>query len=99
MKRANEWTRKQFADWGLANAQVEKWGHFGRGWSFERSVVTMVSPSAVPLVALPKAWTPGTRGGRAGQGQAGPHQLQVGLRALQGQAGRDHRVPVPDPLD
>jgi carboxypeptidase Q len=62
MKRANEWTRKQLADWGLANARVEKWGHFGRGWSFERSVVTMVSPSVVPLVALPKAWTPGTEG-------------------------------------
>lgn len=62
MKRANEWTRKQFADWGLANAHVEKWGRFGRGWSYERSVVTMVSPSVVPLVALPKAWTPGTDG-------------------------------------
>jgi hypothetical protein len=67
MKRANEWTRKQFADWGLANAQVEKWGHFGRGWSFERSVVSMVSPSVVPLVALPKAWTPGTEGAVRGK--------------------------------
>ncbi|MET0553976.1 MAG: M20/M25/M40 family metallo-hydrolase [Vicinamibacteria bacterium] len=62
MKRANEWTRKQFADWGLANARVEKWGHFGRGWSVERSVVTMVTPSVAPLVAYPKAWTPGTEG-------------------------------------
>jgi hypothetical protein len=62
MKRANEWTQKQFAEWGLANAHVEKWGHFGRGWTFERSVVTMVSPSVAPLVALPKAWTPGTAG-------------------------------------
>jgi hypothetical protein len=62
MKRANEWTQKQFAEWGLANAHVEKWGHFGRGWTFERSVVTMVSPSVAPLVALPKAWTPGTGG-------------------------------------
>jgi hypothetical protein len=62
MKRANEWTQKQFAEWGLANAHVEKWGHFGRGWTFERSVVTMVSPSVAPLVALPKAWTPGTDG-------------------------------------
>jgi carboxypeptidase Q len=67
MKRANEWTRKQFADWGLANAQVEKWGHFGRGWSFERSVVTMTSPSVVPLVAYPKAWTPGTEGAVRGK--------------------------------
>jgi hypothetical protein len=67
MKRANEWTRQQLADWGLANARVEKWGHFGRGWSFERSVVTMVTPSVVPLSALPKAWTPGTEGAVRGK--------------------------------
>ena len=44
MKRANEWTRERLADWGLANAHVETWGPFGRGWSYERSSVSMVSP-------------------------------------------------------
>ena len=29
MKRANEWTRKQLADWGLANAHIETWEPFG----------------------------------------------------------------------
>jgi hypothetical protein len=62
MKRANEWTRERLAGWGLANAHVETWGPFGRGWSYERSSVTMVSPQVVPLIALPKAWTPGTAG-------------------------------------
>ena len=62
MKRANEWTRMRLAGWGLAEARVESWGPFGRGWSFERSTVTMVSPATVPLIALPKAWTPGTSG-------------------------------------
>ncbi len=62
MKRANEWTRERLAGWGLANAHVESWGPFGRGWSYERSSVTMVSPQVVPLIALPKAWTPGTPG-------------------------------------
>jgi len=27
MKRANEWTRDQLAQWGLANAHLEPWGH------------------------------------------------------------------------
>ena len=44
MKRANEWTRKQLADWGLANAHIETWEPFGRGWSYEVSSVRMVSP-------------------------------------------------------
>jgi carboxypeptidase Q len=62
MRRANEWTRARLAGWGLANAHVEAWGPFGRGWSYERSSVTMVAPHTVPLIALPKAWTPGTAG-------------------------------------
>jgi hypothetical protein len=62
MKRANEWTRDRLAGWGLANAHLEPWGPFGRGWSFSRASVTEIAPFPMPLVALPKAWTPGTGG-------------------------------------
>src|SRR5262249_30546663 len=31
LKRANDWTREQFACWGLSNAHLEAWGPFGRG--------------------------------------------------------------------
>lgn len=62
MKEANEWTRDRLASWGLANAEVEPWGEFGRGWSFDRAAVHLVEPFAMPLVALPEAWTPGTAG-------------------------------------
>jgi carboxypeptidase Q len=77
LKEANEWTRRQLAGWGLANAHLEAW-RFGRGWSFSRAVVAMsptpaaaAAPAAPPetaaprwtqLEALPKAWTPGTQG-------------------------------------
>jgi len=69
LKTANEWTRKQLEDWGMANAHLESWGPFGRGWSFDKSSVTMVSPQgqAAPLIALPKAWTPGTNGAVRGK--------------------------------
>lgn len=36
MKRANEWTREKMASWGLANAQIEPWGHFGQGLVVEK---------------------------------------------------------------
>ena len=69
MKTANDWTRKQLEDWGLSNAHLESWGPFGRGWSFDKSSVTMVSPEGqpAPLIALPKAWTPGTNGAVRGK--------------------------------
>lgn len=59
-KRANEWTRDQRAAWGLVNAHLESFGPFGRGWSLERVSVQAISPFTGPLIALPKAWTPGT---------------------------------------
>jgi hypothetical protein len=62
LARANQWTRDQLAEWGLANAHLEPWGPFGRGWSFSRTAVHMLAPDAVPLPALPEAWTPGTDG-------------------------------------
>ncbi|HSD72343.1 MAG TPA: M20/M25/M40 family metallo-hydrolase [Thermoanaerobaculia bacterium] len=62
MKKANEWTRDKLAGWGLANAHLESWGPFGRGWSFDSASVRMTSPDVAQLLAIPKAWSPGTNG-------------------------------------
>jgi carboxypeptidase Q len=62
MKKANEWTRDKLQEWGLANAHLESWGPFGRGWSYDSVSVRMISPDVAELLALPKAWTPGTNG-------------------------------------
>jgi hypothetical protein len=59
LKRANEWTRDKFSSWGLANAHLEPWGPFGRGWSLKRFSMQIVEPQTIPLIAVPKAWTPG----------------------------------------
>src|SRR5262245_45711612 len=32
LKRASEWAKQTFTDWGLADAHLEAWGPFGRGW-------------------------------------------------------------------
>lgn len=62
LKRANEWTQKQLALWGLANAKIEPWGDFGRGWDIEKSYVAMTAPYYHAMIGAPKAWTPGTNG-------------------------------------
>jgi carboxypeptidase Q len=59
LKRANEWTRDKMTSWGLANAHLEPWGPFGRGWSLKRFSAQIVEPQAIPLIACPKAWTRG----------------------------------------
>jgi carboxypeptidase Q len=62
MKEANEWTRKQLADWGLQNAHLEAYA-FGRGWSSSRALVQVLRPFEKTLPTLARPWAPGTDGG------------------------------------
>jgi hypothetical protein len=62
LKRANEWTRDQMKSWGLENAHLEAWGPFGRGWSLKAFSAEVSSPQSFPVIAYPKAWSPGTNG-------------------------------------
>lgn len=60
MKRGNEWTRDTLAKWGMENAHLEPWGPFGRGWTLKKFYAMVDGPTAFPLIAYPKAWSPGT---------------------------------------
>jgi carboxypeptidase Q len=62
LKRANEWTRHKLAGWGLQNAHLEAWGPFGRGWTLKNFSAQVVEPQDIPLIAYPKAWSPGWKG-------------------------------------
>jgi hypothetical protein len=62
LRRAEEYARDKLRDWGVANAHLESWGPFGRGWSLEGFTANISSPSFSPLIAYPKAWSPGTNG-------------------------------------
>ncbi|GAB2500731.1 hypothetical protein GCM10027084_13430 [Pseudoxanthomonas sangjuensis] len=70
MAQANEWTRSKFKEWGLSNIHDESFDDFGRGWAFRSASVEQLAPRALPLHALPKAWTPGTRGTVEGEAVA-----------------------------
>lgn len=67
MKHANEWTKNKMTEWGLQNAHLESWGPFGRGWSLERFSAQIVAPQNIPLIAFPKAWSPGFRSPYTGE--------------------------------
>ena len=67
MKRANEWTRDELTKWGLQNAHLEAWGPFGRGWTLKRFSAQVSEPTAFPVIAYPKAWSPSTKGDISGQ--------------------------------
>jgi carboxypeptidase Q len=62
MMRANEWTRDQLTKFGLQKAHLEAWGPFGRGWTLKRFSAQVSEPLDIPLIAYPKAWSPGISG-------------------------------------
>jgi len=60
--RGEEYARDQLRIAGLSNAHLEPWGPFGRGWTLDRFSAAMTAPDFAPLIAYPKAWSPGTQG-------------------------------------
>jgi len=62
IRAAGDWAVKEMTTWGLANAKLEPWGQFGRGWTNDRFVGHMLSPTVSPLIGAAKPWTPGTNG-------------------------------------
>src|ERR1035438_768738 len=62
LRKAQEWTQEQLKKWGLENVGTHKWD-FGRGWQVKHFSAHMTAPSYAPLIAYPKAWTPGFSGG------------------------------------
>ena len=67
LRKAGDWTRGKFAEWGLQNIHSESFAPFGRGWTLEKSSLRMVAPMQADLYAIPKAWTPGTDGVQRGK--------------------------------
>ncbi len=62
LKHAQDWAVNQLKSWGLVNAQREPWGKFGKGWEVQKNYAAITTPYYHAIVAIPKAWTPGTNG-------------------------------------
>ena len=67
MKKACEWAKSKFTEWGMANAAVEPCGEFGLGWANEYISVHLIEPTYSPLLAYARPWTLGTQGKIKGQ--------------------------------
>ena len=63
---AADWVVKQLAEWGIT-AHEEKWGPFGRGWTYTHFYAGMIEPQYAPLIGYPQAWTAGTNGRVTGE--------------------------------
>jgi hypothetical protein len=57
---ASQWARQHLEGLGLQNVHLEAWGPFGRGWTLNRfSLHAKSSTMQFPVLAYPKAWSPG----------------------------------------
>jgi carboxypeptidase Q len=62
LQAAGEWIVRTMKEWGLSNAQLEKWGPFGQGWVCTRFVAQMKEPQFSPLIGFARPWSQGTNG-------------------------------------
>ena len=60
-EEAGDWAVKQLQSWGVANVHKERFA-FGNGWSLVNFHATMTSPRVMPIIGVPKSWTPGIDG-------------------------------------
>ena len=58
-EEAGEWVMERLRSWGVENLRKERFTS-GRGWSLVSFHATMVEPRVMPLIGMPRAWTPGT---------------------------------------
>ena len=92
MKKANEWTRDEFTQWGLVNAHLEPWGTVRARLGYQLCEVRMISPDYMQFLALPEAWTPGTNGPLRGEVTQVIASTAADLEKYRGQVGGQDRV-------
>ena len=61
LKKANDWTRQKFADYGVANPHLESWT-LAHTWTRLSATGQIVSPSVHTLTIASYAWAPSTNG-------------------------------------
>ncbi|MEO8097216.1 MAG: M20/M25/M40 family metallo-hydrolase [Acidobacteriota bacterium] len=80
---AANWVEKQLKEWGI-EAHQEKWGPYGRGWNFTHFSAHMVEPAYAPLIGVPLAYTPGTKGKVSGEAMIATMATDADLERYRG---------------
>jgi hypothetical protein len=62
-KKAATYAKSTMESWGLQNVYFDTWDEeFGRGWELKKFRLQNLEPVYFPVIAYPKAWTPGIKG-------------------------------------
>lgn len=83
LKRANEWTRDKFTEYGLKNAHLEGW-KIARGWTRGTATGRVVAPTEQRILLESAGWAPSTRGPVRGPVVFAPIEKESDLEALKG---------------
>ena len=60
-EEAGDWVIERLRSWGVENLRKERFVS-GRGWSLANFHATMTEPRVMPIIGMPRAWSPGTSG-------------------------------------
>jgi hypothetical protein len=62
-KKAADYAKKIMESWGLQNVGLDIWDEeFGKGWQIKKFALHCIEPVYFPMIAYPKAWSPGVKG-------------------------------------
>lgn len=60
-EEAGDWVMARLKESGATNVRKERF-RSGRGWSLVNFHATMIEPRVMPVIGMPRAWSPGTDG-------------------------------------
>ncbi len=83
-RAAADWAVKRLQEYGLTGVKQEKWGPFGRGWSYSKFQAHVVEPVYQPLIGFPMAWAPGTDGVLKGEPILAPLRVDADYAKFKG---------------
>lgn len=83
-RQAGQWAVGKLKEFGLEKAAMESFGTLGRGWELKKFYAAMTSPQYMPLIAYPKAWTPGLEGVLKGNAVLMDIKTEADLDAFKG---------------
>ena len=80
-----EWVSKKLASWGLQNIHFERCAPVAKGWTLKRFTLNAIQPRSFPIIAYPKAWSPGVKGPVAGDAILLDAKTEAELEKFKGQ--------------
>ncbi|MCX6122933.1 MAG: M20/M25/M40 family metallo-hydrolase [Ignavibacteriales bacterium] len=61
-RKAADWAAAKLKEFGAENIHFENFSPVGKGWSLKKFYFNVTEPQVFPVIAYPRAWSPGTKG-------------------------------------